>query len=245
MSSESAPPFRGQIKFVYFDLDDTLLDHRGAEKRALTVMRHDDPALQRFISTEKMLETYHRINVETWRRYSEAKISKDRARVERFERLLQLVDVDDPAHSDELGHRYLSEYSQHWSWLAGAREAFLEVSGQKRVGILTNGFAEVQRQKMRQFPVLLEHASATVISEEAGYMKPDIRVFQHATQQAGVDPSEVLYVGDSFRSDVEGGTRAGWNVAWLAAEQDHHQTASAHVTFSAWEQFHERVGRWL
>ena len=45
-------------------------------------------------------------------------------------------------------------------------------------------------------------------------MKPHPKIFDYSTQLVGVERSEILYVGDSFTSDVMGGKEAGWQVAW-------------------------------
>ncbi len=108
------------------------------------------------------------------------------------------------------------------------------------MGILTNGFAAVQRQKLDQFSVLRERSKSIVISEEFGHMKPDTRIFHHASEDAGVDHSNVLYFGDSFRSDVAGGTQAGWQVAWLRSadhpEPPSHPQRLTHI-FTSWDEF--------
>jgi putative hydrolase of the HAD superfamily len=45
-------------------------------------------------------------------------------------------------------------------------------------------------------------------------MKPHPKVFDYATELAGVNREDILYVGDSFSSDVVGGSKANWKVAW-------------------------------
>jgi putative hydrolase of the HAD superfamily len=46
-------------------------------------------------------------------------------------------------------------------------------------------------------------------------MKPHPKVFDHATDLTGVKREDILYVGDSFTSDVVGGSKANWKVAWF------------------------------
>jgi len=115
---------------------------------------------------------------------------------------------------------YLARYPEYWSNIPGAQAAFVITAEAYSVGILTNGLVEVQHAKMDQFPELRGRTSAIVISEEVGFMKPDPRIFAHATQLATADPGEILYTGDSYRPDVQGGTAAGWNVAWFSPDED-------------------------
>jgi putative hydrolase of the HAD superfamily len=48
-------------------------------------------------------------------------------------------------------------------------------------------------------------------------MKPHPKVFDVATERAGVVRDSILYVGDSYSSDIVGGRNAGWTTAWFTA----------------------------
>ncbi len=80
---------------------------------------------------------------------------------------------------------------------------------------------------------------ALVISEEVGYMKPHPRLFAHAADAAGTPADRMLYIGDSYRSDVEGATRAGWDVIWYAPHADEAPDGVAHA--KNWEDIAGRL----
>ncbi len=202
--------------FVYFDLDDTLLDHRGAERAALADChaRFAD-GLGRH-PVEHVQATYHAHNVPLWKQYATGEIGRRDVERLRFERTL--VALGSGLDAEEVGRHYMARYAEHWRWTDGAERAFHAVADRLPVGLLTNGFVEVQRAKLARFPALLERAAAVVVSEEVGVMKPHPRIFAHATERAGVEPAEILYVGDSLSSDVEGGLAAGWRVAWYGGD---------------------------
>jgi putative hydrolase of the HAD superfamily len=48
-----------------------------------------------------------------------------------------------------------------------------------------------------------------VTSQEVGFNKPRPEIFQEALKQAGVKPSEAIYVGDQYQIDVVGANEAG------------------------------------
>jgi len=54
-----------------------------------------------------------------------------------------------------------------------------------------------------------------VTSEQAGAIKPNPAIFHHLTDRLGLDPEQVLYVGDSPIPDVLGPRQAGLKVAWV------------------------------
>ena len=235
------------ISFIYFDLDDTLLDHRGAEKRALRDLHAHYSEAMALTELGHFQETYHAINSDVWRRYGAGQITKERAKLERFEGVLSTLDLDVSLPADELSTYYLSRYARYWSYLPYARDAFLRIAQAYPVGIMTNGFVEIQNAKLDQFEELRSHSTVILISEEIGFMKPDRRLFEHAATSAGFAPDHILYIGDSYRSDILGGVRAGWQVCWYrpedvsgvdAATADYTESKekTAIRSFSRWEE---------
>ena len=228
------------IRFVYFDLDDTLLDHRHAERAALADVRHDFPEVFAGHDLAAVQRTYHRINKPLWEAYAQGTIDKATVKQERFRRLLDALDAD-PARANAVHTRYLERYGAHWRYIPGAQDAFATVADWYGVGILTNGFTETQQRKMNQFPDLQAAAASVIICEEVGHLKPHPAVFAHATAQARVDPAEILYVGDSYTSDVQGSARAGWQMAWYTPHTNPDAPVEHGFAFSDWSDLLRRV----
>jgi HAD superfamily hydrolase (TIGR01549 family) len=230
-----------EIEFVYFDLDNTHLDHQAAEREALADVRDRYLALFGALSVDELQETYHDINAPLWRRYADGEIDKRTVQHQRFKRLLEAVDAP---HADAtlVARFYMQRYAAHWGFIPGAKDAFEAVAEHHPVGVLTNGFAEVQEKKFDQFPVLRERSDAIVLCEEVGVLKPDPAVFEHATREAGVEAENVLYVGDSYRSDVEGAQPAGWRVAWYARNGANGRSPNGRgFTFDDWATLTQRL----
>jgi len=234
------------FSFVYFDLDDTLLDHRSAEKNALRDVHAHFAEAFHGLAIAAFQETYHEINVDVWHRYGSGKITKEEACAERFRRVLDALSVRLPVSADEVNTYYMQRYSRYWSYVPGARAAYLQVAKSYRVGILTNGFSEVQRKKLEQFQDLSKAASSVVISEDVGFLKPDRRLFEFAAERAGVPAEHILYVGDSLRSDMIGGREAGWQVCWFRTNHLQAPTSNVRVPYRV-PQFHnwKDLAGWL
>lgn len=199
-------------KFIYFDLDDTLLDHKAAEVAALQDVYNNFPIFKDIVP-QNLTDVYHEINSGQWAQYSRSEVSREELQRNRFEMTLQQLKLDG-AHYEEVGIYYMQCYRNHWRWISGAEAMYHKVLQKYPVGLLTNGFAETQRLKFEKFG-LHESAVCRVISEEVGALKPDPKVFQYATDLAGVDADDILYIGDSYSSDIEGGSGFGWNTAWF------------------------------
>jgi len=231
------------IQFVYFDVDDTLLDHQHAERKALADLRARYDVLFGALSDEELQERYHAINERLWHRYANGEIDKTTLQNQRFRRLLQDVG-DDHADASLVRRYYTQRYATHWRFIPGAKSAYAAVADRLPVGVMTNGFAEVQAKKFDRFPLLRERADAVVVCEEVGALKPDPEAFAHATDEAGVSVDDVLYVGDSYRSDVEGAQNVGWRVAWYAPDgPDDRSVDGPSFAFEEWEALLDRIDR--
>lgn len=202
------------IRFVYFDLDDTLLDHRHAERAALSAMRDAFSASFEGINDEALHRTYRACSGPLWRQYAAGAITKNDLKLGRFQQLLAALDIKTVA-PEAVSTAYLRHYATHWRFVSGARRAFVQVADRFPVGVLTNGFAEIQTEKLDRFPVLRDRAAAVVISEETGHMKPHAQVFAHAASAADTPAQHILYAGDAYHSDVQGSHHAGWQAAWF------------------------------
>ncbi|SMB91855.1 HAD family hydrolase [Deinococcus hopiensis] len=82
------------------------------------------------------------------------------------------------------------------------------------VGIVTNGWADKQRQTL--VGLRLEGlVDDVVISKEVGLSKPDASIYRLALGRLGVDAAATWFVGDSPRNDVWGPQQVGMRAAYL------------------------------
>jgi putative hydrolase of the HAD superfamily len=199
------------LSYIYFDLDNTLLDHNQAESKSHKAVYNSFPVLQQ-IPLENWLETYQEVNHNLWVKYQDGEIDRHELHFSRFHD--SMVKMDLPTEdSREIGVTYMEKYREFWDWVNQAEETFGLLSKHYDVGIITNGFKETQLKKFEKLS-MHRYTSRMVISEELGVLKPDPKVFDHATDLAGVPREEILYVGDSYSSDIVGGLNAGWKTAW-------------------------------
>lgn len=223
--------------FIFFDLDDTLLDHKKSERSALLETREHFPELMD-VDPQILTDTYHRINKELWNQYNHGKINKEELQQRRFaDTLAELnVSVDD---SKKVGDCYINAYQKYWDWISGAEKVYSDIQNHYDVGILTNGFSETQWKKIKEFG-FDKSAQFNVISEEVGHLKPHPKIFEHATKLTGKTPEEILYVGDSFNSDIEGASAFGWKTAWFT-QSTNGNGHPADFVFSDFNQLKEKL----
>ena len=81
-------------------------------------------------------------------------------------------------------------------------------------GIVTNG--PMSQRRMCRAAGLDELAPFIIVSEEAGYAKPDPRIFRDAMVAIGLTrPERVMFVGDNPVADIDGAKRFGMKAAWI------------------------------
>ncbi|MDE6397384.1 MAG: HAD hydrolase-like protein, partial [Muribaculaceae bacterium] len=168
---------------VWLDLDDTLWDFRGNSHESLIEL-FDHLKLNRFWkSPDEWIEHYHRVNSSLWDQYAKGTITRDTLRHDRFfnpfteagmnaEEAERLVPEADRYYLERLGLR--------GKLVSGAKELVDRLRQRGfRLGILSNGFKEVQYNKLRSSG-LDELIDIVVLSDEIDINKPDVRLYRHA-----------------------------------------------------------------
>ncbi|HVB63949.1 MAG TPA: HAD family hydrolase [Nitrolancea sp.] len=184
---------------VLFDLDDTLCDHYSSLRLRL-----------RF-AFEGIVEGFDEVDLDD---LVEASALQSVTGTDHFAELLRQRGIDDPARAELAAERYLSDRYRGLVLFEESLEVLAVIRRHTRVGMITNGPSQIQRDKIRLleigelFPIIL-------VSEEEGVWKPDPVIFARALARAGATPSDALYVGDSPEHDIAGARAAGLTSAWI------------------------------
>lgn len=194
---------------IIFDIDDTLMDFSISERAALTNAFTEYEMPTGFID---MHDSYRAISKILWNDLEQGKVSLTELGVERFRRLFLEHGTDQDPHA--FSSSYLRYLGNETHLMEGAIE-MLESLTDSRLAIMTNGFGDVQKSRLLNSPIgsLFEQI---IISEEAGYQKPDPGIFDYAFNKLGNPAKEhVIIVGDSLTSDIQGGVNYGIDTVWF------------------------------
>lgn len=110
--------------------------------------------------------------------------------------------------------RIFSAWIWRYPYPEGVKALWLLHQRGARLGVVSNAEGQVEGvlrnlcicQVGRGGGVPVE---VVVDSKVVGVSKPDPAIFDHALGAMGVDPGDLVYVGDSIRNDVEGALAAG------------------------------------
>ncbi len=229
-----------KISTLFFDLDDTLLDHSSAEKRAKRELYEKYNDLVGGIPFADWIAVYRKHNSRLWNQLEKGEVNGDYVRYRRFADTL--ADFDLPTKkAAQLGENYLEIYSQHWQLCDGALEVLNSLKSRFRLGLITNGFSDVQHKKFAQFD-LKRHFHSILISNEFGIMKPNRGIFEEAEKRAQATSDEIAHIGDSYLSDIVGAKSAGWSAIWIRAEDNSFQNSIADVEIQSLNELPEIFG---
>ena len=202
------------IKAVFFDLDDTLFDHRYASRCALERLRatYDQLAHADLPDLESAnLEILNAVHLDVL----SGVIGPDEARERRFGELFRRFGAS--LSAEELrgvAAWYREEYCNHWRAVPGGIELLKKIKERGiMTGIVSNNLLEEQMQKLR-ICNLQEHLDVLVISEEAGVSKPNARIYEIALERANVKSHETVMIGDAWENDIVGAQAAGIRTIW-------------------------------
>ncbi len=118
---------------------------------------------------------------------------------------------DDPALAEPAFEVFFDE-RQRVELFEDALPALEYLSARWPVVALSNGNADVRRVGLGRY------FHAAISASEAGAAKPDARIFLQGARAAGVEPGQVLHIGDDAHLDGVGALQAGLQTVWLNRE---------------------------
>jgi putative hydrolase of the HAD superfamily len=199
------------MTMVFFDLDDTLLDHSAAAKAGATKVYETYRSsfkedLEDFLLRwETVSEKYFQSNSPFLRLTTE---ERRRGRVrEIFSHPLSEIEADARFQV------YLDTYESRWELFTDSLPCLRSLKG-RSLGLITNGEKEQHRSKIRKTN-LGSYFSTVIISGEVGCAKPEQAIFELAAKQAGVPLADCVYVGDRLETDARSSQKAGMKGIWL------------------------------
>jgi 2-haloacid dehalogenase len=194
--------------WLFFDADGTLFDYNRAEA---TAFRKALEALQ-FEYQDSYLNTYQKINRELWSALERHEVTPAVLRLRRFELLLEALQWTGSA--EDLNVTYVEQLGLCTDLIDGAYDVLQALAQSSRIVIVTNGLEAVQRSRLRR-SAIQPFINELIISEEIGAAKPHPAFFDAAFARIG-NPSkpEVMIIGDSLTSDMQGGADYGIDTCW-------------------------------
>lgn len=200
------------ITDVFFDLDHTLWDFEKNSALAFkTVFEMQDLD----VNMSEFLHFYVPINREYWERYRKDEITQKQLRYGRLKDAFDLIGytvTDDVI--DLLTVEYIYYLPTFNHLFDGTIEILDYLKPKYNLHIITNGFAEIQRNKLNNS--FISHYFKTITnSEMAGVKKPNALIFDYALNMAKTKKGNSIMIGDCIEADVKGALDAGLDAVFF------------------------------
>ena len=190
-----------EVTDIFFDLDHTLWDF---EKNSALTFEMILSKKEVEVDLHDFLDVYRPINLSYWKLYREEKISKEDLR---YQRLRNTFDALNLSISDniilQLAEEYIELLSSFGHLIPNDMEVLSYLRPKYRLHIITNGFKETQRKKIRNAHID-DFFQEIMDSETAGVKKPHPQIFDLALSSAGARPKNSLMIGDNLEADIMG-----------------------------------------
>ena len=205
------------VKVILWDIDGTLLDFKQSEydavKKCFEIFHMGN-------CTDEMIERYSNINAKYWERLERGEITKEQTLIGRFEEFFASEGLS-VQKAQAFNKEYQIRLGDKVFFNDDANALILELKSKVKQYAVTNGTLAAQSSKLAKsgLDTLLD---GTFISDEIGVEKPNIEFFNHVfgeikkagTSQEHLRNDEIMIVGDSLTSDMQGGNNAGILCCW-------------------------------
>jgi HAD superfamily hydrolase (TIGR01509 family) len=203
---------------IFFDLDETIIDHRDAVHAAIDALHAAfEDAYGRY-DCDRFHAGFHAISNRLWGEYFAGAITSQELRGRRVTEHLLACLEDRPELHPAIDHAgmmaiYARVFVDATTAYDGVAPLLEALRPHHTLGVISNGFGSVQRDRLRATGLdrFFEHQ---IYSDADRIHKPDRRIFETALAAAGTEPAETIFCGDSFVHDIQGAIDAGLAAIW-------------------------------
>lgn len=209
------------IRHIFFDLDNTLWDHRkNAYLTLKTIFEREKIKEKYHLNFEDFHKEYFTINEHLWAQIRDGKIDKPYLRKHRFYDSFLFFGIDNMELSQYFESHFLDEILAYNHLVEGCLEVldYLKTKNY-RLHILSNGFHEVTHRKVNESGIS-QYFDTVTSADEINIRKPQPEIFQLAINKAHAKTEESIMIGDDWIADIEGGLSFGMEVVFFDVFND-------------------------
>lgn len=207
-----------KIQHIFFDLDNTLWDHRkNAYLTIKDLFEKQEITLNYSINFDEFHTIYHEINESLWEKIRDGIIDKEYLRKHRFYDTFKHFGVDDEALSEYFEEHFLDKILNHNELVEGAQYILDYLKSKEyTLHIISNGFKEVTERKCI-LSGIASHFNTITSADDVGVRKPNPKIFEYALGLANATKEESILIGDDWIADVIGAQNFGMDVIFFDA----------------------------
>jgi len=198
--------------FIFFDLDDTLLNHTVAQERGVKEIHKKYFRHFPYMEFEKVWMKHAQ---KYWKLYEQKKLSFIEQRIKRFiatwKELGKPISVN---KAKDIVNEYAALYEFFWKPFPKVVSTIKKLHQRGfPLGILTNGSTHQQLKKLKKLKLnQYFKADFIITSETSGFSKPAKEIYLHAESLIRTSGSNVIFISNDIFTDLETAKNMGWEV---------------------------------
>lgn len=209
------------IKAVIFDADDTIIDHKECEKKALQYLF--DKIKKEY--KNEYQDIFRPLDSKLWDDVIKGNsvIPPEKVPEYRFEIFFKQININ--YHNYDLANRLFKKgFANTSSLTKNAYEVIKYLYENKyKIYVITNGIVELQKPRIRN-SLVSPYISDIIVSEEVGVSKPNRRIFDILLKKTNLKTDEVIMIGDNLEKDIKGAQNANIISIWYNPNNENNNT---------------------
>ena len=225
------------IKYLLFDLDNTLLDFSKASRIAL-----EDSLVELGIEpNENNYQAYKEVNHQVWTDYENDKLEISHLPRHRSQLFMKKIGKSG-RQAARFNDVYLTRLSEENHYLPEVENTLNTLQNEGyHMSIVTNGLSRVQRNRWK-LTNLSTYFEDIYIAEEVGKPKPHSYYFNYVHGKIGrPNRQHVMIVGDNPVSDIDGGREFGYSTCWFDRGVIESKNVDADAVITRMDQLHPNL----
>lgn len=198
---------------IFFDIDDTLLDHKYAEYLGVKAF-YNEYKHEILSEEESFYKSWCQVSDKYFQMYLKGELIFREQRLQRIKEIFSFsgVNISDEEAIKRFGI-YSNKYQENWKPFNDVISCLNELTGY-RLGIISNGDLKQQSLKLEKIGIK-NYFEIIVTAGEFGIAKPSTKLFEIACNKVNEYPKDCYYVGDNLDTDILPCREIGMRGIWL------------------------------
>ena len=199
------------IKAIFFDADDTIVDHKQCEKEALEYLFDN---IQKEYKAQYQ-DIFRPLDRNLWDSVEKKsnRISKEDIPEYRFKKFFKEINLEYTNYK-KANKLFQKGLANAVALTENACDIIKYLYEKKYIiCVVTNGLVKLQRPRIKNSQIS-KFISEIIVSEEVGVNKPNPQIFNVLLNKLNLQPSQVIMIGDSLEKDIKGAENANIKTIW-------------------------------
>lgn len=194
-------------KAIFLDIDDTVFNFRHCSESALK----ETFSTMDIEYNNDIFNVFFEIDDGLWTRQKRNELTVDEVLDVRFIDLAKKLNIN--YDSQQVKRHFGNLLGQQIIMEPGIEDVLEKLSKDYKIYAASNGVLNMQDKRL-QLSGLRKYFTDLYVSDDIGFAKPNINFFTESLRRAGLTNADVLMVGDSLISDIQGAREAGIDSCW-------------------------------